>query len=683
MGINSNPRLKDLHEKGLISDEKLKEIEDYYSSSNDNKRSKKIINSKKVLSNIDSTLIIPILGVLLIGAGIISIGAYNWKFVPSWGKVIISIIPLFSLIIALIFNRQSNSVPLIHSLAFGTGLATIFSLSIIYQVFQTPLELSTIFLIIGICMIPLAYLYDAYTLVLLSYATIFASSNDKVTMLIPIVTYLPYLVNRLRKGNKNIIISILNMLILFRYASLSLFEFADICGSLLVFIIFNTYYLIFGEKIFNILIKLCTFSFIISISFIPISIYSLISLPVESIILLIAVIIISLLTVPSLFVFRLESQTKPNLRYYDFVYLVFALTSLIFISLSVILPKTDLFLFLLNSLITVITICFLCFSIYYNMFAKHILKSNAYIIALIFFILQRIFNLNLGTVLSSIVLIVSGILLLIIYMKLLSIIKNHEIENQDYIESMNENINIFIYNLVWVKLYDTINPDEDGEEDETDLRDNNILFFTFHAIPILLVVGVFACEILSVKIGTPVRFEVTGYDPRDLLRGHYIEYLLDEDVKSTTLLDLVDYELEQGSNFDLYTSRSIARFKERIYYAELIDSNNDNVYDSIVSVVPEKPMYNNYLKVNINNYISYRVFRNEDMKNDFFMDETNLVLDTTLPYNSSRFYLNEEDAKYLDTIFNSANLIEIEGVVTNGIFRARNLIVDGEVYSSY
>ena len=46
------------------------------------------------------------------------------------------------------------------------------------------------------------------------------------------------------------------------------------------------------------------------------------------------------------------------------------------------------------------------------------------------------------------------------------------------------------------------------------------------AIPIVALFGWFASIEIGLQIGTKVRIDIQGYDPRDLLSGHYVQFTL-------------------------------------------------------------------------------------------------------------------------------------------------------------
>lgn len=161
--------------------------------------------------------------------------------------------------------------------------------------------------------------------------------------------------------------------------------------------------------------------------------------------------------------------------------------------------------------------------------------------------------------------------------------------------------------------------------------------------PILVITGFASQEFIYRIIGDEVILDISGYDPRDLLRGHYISYTIAEstdNIKTDVYFTSDDYYSVNG-------------------YLILVDSNNDGVYDSFSEFSESKPS-NPYIKGTIHDGYSGIYYRITD--------------------NIKRYYVNEKLAPIIESAITKADSVQIKGTVYNGEFRADSLIIDGTEY---
>ncbi len=162
-------------------------------------------------------------------------------------------------------------------------------------------------------------------------------------------------------------------------------------------------------------------------------------------------------------------------------------------------------------------------------------------------------------------------------------------------------------------------------------------------LPFVAAVGFLCYEATAVMLGTPVSLAVTGYDPADILRGHYIRYeLLLEDIKPMEPI------LDEDQFYDVEG------------YLSIIDSDGDGVYDSFGGFywneVPEV-----YIKAECH-------FYTEDYARYGLIG------------NQGRYYLDEKIARDAEDAINEAGSFEISGSIRDGFFRATGIVVGGVEY---
>lgn len=163
-------------------------------------------------------------------------------------------------------------------------------------------------------------------------------------------------------------------------------------------------------------------------------------------------------------------------------------------------------------------------------------------------------------------------------------------------------------------------------------------------LPIFVVLGVLSYEFAMLHTGTPFAIEVDGYDPVDLLRGHYIRYTFDTD----DVVVLENYFEEDGG------------WTERDGYIVVTDNNRDGVYDTLAEFTIDKPK-GAYLLATCRYYSEdrYRV---------------------SIPGTQTRYYISEEIAEVVEDKISDVDGFQIKGTLNQGYFRATGIVVDGQFY---
>lgn len=182
-------------------------------------------------------------------------------------------------------------------------------------------------------------------------------------------------------------------------------------------------------------------------------------------------------------------------------------------------------------------------------------------------------------------------------------------------------------------------------------RHNALLSLVAVLTPIIAVLSFVGYETLAIKTGYQVELVVTGYDPTDFLRGHYIRY--------DALLDEVQVADPENSPWE---DTSLSRLSGEGYLV-VNDTNGDGVGDTFGSFYWEKPD-EPYL------FAEYYYYNNGE-----FIRET-----ISLKGNQERYYLSESIAYTVERNINSVEEFVIRGSVHKGLFRAIEIEVDGVIY---
>lgn len=186
--MNSNEfynELKQLTTLGYLEQAQLERIQDEY------------IKTRKEHHN--AFLIFALIGVVFIGAGVISLFAYNWSMFSREMKAFIAFLPLLGVqgLLFLKIRAQASEV-WIQSLSLALGIAFLSALGLIYQAYQISYSLQSMLLTGFVFMLPVVYLLDGYYLALLYMAGIcWTGWNSDYILLASLL--LPYYIKCVRK----------------------------------------------------------------------------------------------------------------------------------------------------------------------------------------------------------------------------------------------------------------------------------------------------------------------------------------------------------------------------------------------------------------------------------------------------------------------------------------------------
>ena len=187
--MNSNElynELKQLTKLGYLEQAQLERIQDEY------------MISRKEHTN--AFLIFALIGVVFIGAGVISMFAYNWSMFSREMKAFIAFLPLLGVqgLLFLKIRAQASDV-WIQSLTLALGIAFLSALGLIYQAYQISYSLQSMLLTGFVLMLPAVYLLDGYYLALLYMGGICWTGWNSDYMLLALLL-LPYYIKCVRKG---------------------------------------------------------------------------------------------------------------------------------------------------------------------------------------------------------------------------------------------------------------------------------------------------------------------------------------------------------------------------------------------------------------------------------------------------------------------------------------------------
>lgn len=183
-----------------------------------------------------------------------------------------------------------------------------------------------------------------------------------------------------------------------------------------------------------------------------------------------------------------------------------------------------------------------------------------------------------------------------------------------------------------------------------EVRENNKwLGIASAVLPIIVVIAFAIYEISMVATGDAVSLSVSGYDPTDFLRGHYIMYdpLLSD-------IEIADPENQPAKAYESYSTND--------GYILLIDSDSDGIYDLLGDFYWKKPSQP-YLKAQC-----------------YFYGSDNRNARISLSNEQARFYLNENIAPQVEKEIWQSDGFEIVGTVNQGLFRAKYIEIDGKIY---
>lgn len=217
--------LKQLTELGYLEQEQLYRIRNEYLKTRKEKRG--------------IFLIFALLGVIFMGAGIISLFAYNWSMFSREAKALIAFLPLMGIQGTLYWKTRTNaSDTWIKSLTLALGIAFLSALGLIYQAYQISYSLISMMLTGFLFMLPVVYLLDGYYLAVLYMTGIcWAGGNNDYILLVLLLV--PYYRNRI-KGGENCGLLSLCFFIWLLYLAILYAPYESFYACILILMIYMT-----------------------------------------------------------------------------------------------------------------------------------------------------------------------------------------------------------------------------------------------------------------------------------------------------------------------------------------------------------------------------------------------------------------------------------------------------------
>ena len=226
--MNSNEfynELKQLTTLDYLEQAQLERIQDEY------------IKTRKEHHN--AFLIFALIGVVFIGAGVISLFAYNWSMFSREMKAFIAFLPLLGVQVLLFLKiRAQASEVWIQSLSLALGIAFLSALGLIYQAYQISYSLQSMLLTGFVLMLPAVYLLDGYYLALLYMGGICWTGWNSDYMLLALLL-LPYYIKCVRKDGACRLLS-LCFFIWMLYLAILYVPYGAFYACILILLIFMT-----------------------------------------------------------------------------------------------------------------------------------------------------------------------------------------------------------------------------------------------------------------------------------------------------------------------------------------------------------------------------------------------------------------------------------------------------------
>lgn len=178
--------LKHLTDLGYLEPAQLHRIQHEY------------LNRQKGTSRV--FLIFALIGVTFIGAGILSLFAFNWSMFPRELKAVIAFLPLLGVQFLLYNKIHTGASDLwIKALTLALGIAFLCTLGLVFQAYQLSCSLLSILTAGFLLMLPVIYLLDGYYLAILYLAGIcFLGHASPASFLVLLL--IPYYRRRLGRG---------------------------------------------------------------------------------------------------------------------------------------------------------------------------------------------------------------------------------------------------------------------------------------------------------------------------------------------------------------------------------------------------------------------------------------------------------------------------------------------------
>lgn len=203
----------------------------------------------------ESSMLLPLIGVLLIGAGFIALCASNWENMTDIMRLIIAFIPITVLSLALFNYKDSNSHVLVQCLSFGVSFALLFGFGIVSNVYQTPIDTEILMHVCLFCVIPLVYVFDGYWLgvIALAFGISCATQDYIIISLIGMLSMLPYCYFKVKEKLNIYVMVMLHIAVLFRSLGLIYPEDITICIGFSTLVLIS---LFFKNSLYQSVIKI-------------------------------------------------------------------------------------------------------------------------------------------------------------------------------------------------------------------------------------------------------------------------------------------------------------------------------------------------------------------------------------------------------------------------------------------
>lgn len=393
--------IDELVENNLITKEQGSDIVNYYNT--------------KTKPTFESSMLLPLIGVLLIGAGFIAMCASNWENMTDTLRLFIAFVPITLLSGALYNYKNSNSQVLVQCLAFGVAFALLFGFGIVANVYQTPIDTNILLHVCLFCVIPLVYVFDGYWLgvIALAFGLYSSSSDYTVISIIGLLSMLPYCYYRVREKLSLNMMIMLHVGVLFRTLYLIYPEFEIMYLGISTLLVLG---LFFNNALYQSLLKIIIFVLGIVFSFSG-SYYEITS-NVEIIIMLIYILMIGFVV---------------YYTYYNVVenkILNYQLSGILVVSIFYVIGIDN------KEIFSLLMIYILIYNAYDNFKHFYLKGYNFYSFIFTGFILSKMFSFNLPFMTQGVVFIALGIAFIYLSQHVSKVIKAQRliggVENEEF-----------------------------------------------------------------------------------------------------------------------------------------------------------------------------------------------------------------------------------------------------------
>lgn len=227
-----------LVDEGLITAEQRDNIKEFYAIG---KKSAKTV------------MILPLMGVFLVGAGLTSLCAANWQNIGSVAKGIIALIPLLIITAVLLRVHDTASDLMLQCITLGVAFAELFGFGIYANIFQTPIPTETLLRYVVLSLIPLVYVYSGYWLgcLLLAWGIFTVNPDALLLSTIPLLIFVPFYLLRLREGRGINTMTVLHSVALFVLLALYIQDITCILFGLGLLLLVST---LFQDEFYRLMV---------------------------------------------------------------------------------------------------------------------------------------------------------------------------------------------------------------------------------------------------------------------------------------------------------------------------------------------------------------------------------------------------------------------------------------------